>query len=166
GIVRTAHPSITEPLLAVLRSMHLEVHYEALQLILELMVTDVRPALLKGLVALQKPSQRENTKSRPQILDDPTAPQISEPLPTFIQQAACAKAIGMLARESPQLCEDLIQLRVVHHLLHAMGNTEHTDSQRQASLALEYFVSSFPVVEEDVRAAIGDKLFHMLMVPS
>ncbi|XP_040216896.1 armadillo-like helical domain containing protein 1 [Rana temporaria] len=162
GIVQTAHPSISEPLLAVLQSMHLEVQYEALQLIWELMDTDVRPALLKGLVSLLKPSQRERTRSRPQILDDPTAPQISEPLPTFIQQAASAKAIRMLARESPQLCEDLIQLRVVHHLLYAMGNTEHTDSQRQASLTLEYFVSSFPAVEEDVRTAIGDKLFRML----
>ncbi|KAM5148894.1 armadillo-like helical domain containing protein 1 isoform 2-T2 [Mantella aurantiaca] len=69
GIVQTAHPSITEPLLAVLRSMHLEVQYEALRLVQDLMVTDVRPALLKGLVSLLRPSQRENAKLRPQILD-------------------------------------------------------------------------------------------------
>ncbi|KAG8537481.1 hypothetical protein GDO81_024467 [Engystomops pustulosus] len=69
----------------------------------------------------------------------------------------------MLARESTDLCHQLIRLRVVHHLLYVMGNTEHTESQRQASLALEYFVSVSPVVEEQVKIAIGEKIFQMLM---
>ncbi|XP_068095632.1 armadillo-like helical domain containing protein 1 [Hyperolius riggenbachi] len=163
GIVQTAHTAMVEPLLAVLQSVHLEVQHEALQLIRELMVTDVRSALLKGLVTLLRPSRKENPKNRPQILDDPAAPLISDALPTFIQQAASAKAIGMLARESSELCEELIHLRVIHHLLYAMGNTAHTESQRQASLAMEYFISLFPVVEEQVRMEIGDNLFRMLM---
>ncbi|KAM9324616.1 armadillo-like helical domain containing protein 1 [Gastrophryne carolinensis] len=163
GIVQTAHPAIVEPLLAVLQSMHLEVQYEALQLILDLMVTDVRSALLRGLVSLLRPPRRDPGRSRPLILDDPTAPQIQDPLPAFVQQAASAKAIRMLAQKSPSLCEELIQLRVIHHLLHVMGNTEHTESQRQASLAVEYFISVLPVVEEQVRAAIGETVFRMLM---
>ncbi|XP_053325930.1 armadillo-like helical domain containing protein 1 [Spea bombifrons] len=161
--VGNAHPSIVDPLLGVLRSMHLEIQYEALQLISYLMRTEVRLDLLKGLVQLLRPSQRESNKPRPQILDDPTVPKMNDSLPTFIQQAAAAKAIGTLARESTELCEELIQLRVIHHLLFVMGNQDHTESQRQASLAVEYFVLSIPVVEEQVRKAVGDKLFQMLL---
>ncbi|CAJ0958190.1 unnamed protein product [Ranitomeya imitator] len=88
----------------------------------------------------------------------------SRPLyPAFIQQAACARAIGMLAQESSELCDQMIRLRVVHHLLYVMGNMDHTESQRQASLAVQYFASVSPVVEEQVRLAIGEKLFQMLM---
>ncbi|XP_056389122.1 armadillo-like helical domain containing protein 1 [Hyla sarda] len=162
-IVQKPHPAIVEQLLGTLRSVHMEVQYEALQLIRDLMKTEVRPAVLQGLVTLLRPSQKDGVRTKPQIIEDPAAPQMSEPLPVFIQQAACAKAIGMLARESAELCEEMIRMRVVHHLLFAMGNTGHTESQRQASLALEYFVSMSPVVEEQVRIAIGEKLFRMLI---
>ncbi|NP_001091266.1 uncharacterized protein LOC100037073 isoform X1 [Xenopus laevis] len=159
----STHPSIVDSLLGVLQSMHQEVQYEAVQLIKELMNTDVRPALLKGLVALLRPSQKENKKSKPQILEDTTVEQHSGPLPSFIQQAAAVRAIGMVSQESTELCEQLIQLRLIHHLLFVMGNRDHSESQRQASLVLEYFVMSFPVVEEQVRKTIGDTLFQMLM---
>ncbi|XP_031756800.1 armadillo-like helical domain containing protein 1 isoform X1 [Xenopus tropicalis] len=135
----------------------------AVHLIKDLMNTDVRPALLKGLVALLKPSQKENKKFRPHILEDTTVEQFSDQLPYFIQQAAAVRAIGMLSQESTELCEELIKLRVVHNLLFVMGNRDHSESQRQASLVLEYYVLSFPVVEEQVRKAIGDTLFQMLM---
>ncbi|KAM8931173.1 armadillo-like helical domain containing protein 1 [Pelodytes ibericus] len=158
-----AHPSIVDPLLGVLRSMHLEIQYEVLQLIKHLAGTELRPALLKGLVMLLRPSRKESNQPRPQILDDPAVPEMTESLPVYIQQAAAAKAIGMLARESAELCEDLIQLRVIHHLLFVMGNQDQPESQRQASLAVEYFVLSFPVVEEQVRKAIGDQLLQMLL---
>uniref|UniRef100_A0A6I8R9S4 Armadillo like helical domain containing 1 n=1 Tax=Xenopus tropicalis TaxID=8364 RepID=A0A6I8R9S4_XENTR len=162
-IVSTTHPNIVDSLLGVLQSMHLEVQYEAVHLIKDLMNTDVRPALLKGLVALLKPSQKENKKFRPHILEDTTVEQFSDQLPYFIQQAAAVRAIGMLSQESTELCEELIKLRVVHNLLFVMGNRDHSESQRQASLVLEYYVLSFPVVEEQVRKAIGDTLFQMLM---
>ncbi|XP_075688680.1 armadillo-like helical domain containing protein 1 [Rhinoderma darwinii] len=162
-IVQKAHPAIVEPLLGVLRSMHMEVQYEALQLIKELMRTEVRSALLQGLVTLLRPSRKNGFKAQPQILDDPAVPQMSDPLPSYIQQAACARSIGMLARESAELCDEMIRLGVVHHLLSVMGNIDHTESQRQASLAVEYFVSMSPIVEEQVRIAVGEKLFQMLM---
>ncbi|KAM3914169.1 armadillo-like helical domain containing protein 1 [Leptodactylus fuscus] len=162
-IVQKPHPAIVEPLLGTLQTVHMEVQGEALQLIRELMPSEIRSTLLQGLVMLLRPSWKSGAKAKPQILEDPAAPQMSEPLPVFIQQAACAKAIGMLARESSELCDQLIRLRVVHHLLYVMGNIDHTESQRQASLAMEYFVSTSPVVEEQVRTAIGEKLFQMLM---
>ena len=34
------------------------------------------------------------------------------------------------------LCS-VFQLRVTHHLMYAMGNTDYADSQRQASITLE-----------------------------
>lgn len=127
------------------------------------MKTEVRPALLQGLIKLLRPSRKDGVRAKPQILEDPAAPHISDPLPIFIQQAACARAVGILARESTELCDEMIRLRVVHHLLYVMGNLDHTESQRQASLAMEYFASMFPVVEEQVKIAIGEKLFQMLM---
>ncbi|XP_071983661.1 armadillo-like helical domain containing protein 1 isoform X3 [Engystomops pustulosus] len=136
-IVQKPHPAIVEPLLGTLQTVHMEVQCEALQLIAELSRTELCSDLLQGLVALLRPSRKDGGRAKAQILEDPAAPQISAPLPVFIQQAASARAIGMLARESTDLCHQLIRLRVVHHLLYVMGNTEHTESQRQASLALE-----------------------------
>ncbi|MGH0131167.1 UNVERIFIED_CONTAM: hypothetical protein FKN15_028266 [Acipenser sinensis] len=63
--------------------------------------------------------------------------ELNESLPMFVQQDAAAKATGILARESLEFIEELVNLRVVHHLLCAMGNQDHADSQREASLALE-----------------------------
>ncbi|GAA6098463.1 armadillo-like helical domain containing protein 1 isoform X1 [Tachysurus ichikawai] len=69
----------------------------------------------------------------------------------------------MLAVESRETSEELIRLGVVHHLLCAMGNQEHADAQRQASLALMHFVSCFPVVEKHVCRAMGPALFNSFM---
>ncbi|XP_053549362.1 armadillo-like helical domain containing protein 1 [Bombina bombina] len=162
AVVSTAHPSIVDALLGVLRSMHMEIQYEALQLIKQLASTEVCSALLKGLVSLLRPSRKENIKGK-QVFDDPSVPQLSDSLPVYIQQAACAKAIGMLAREFPELCEELIQLRVIHHLLFVLGNTQNAESQRQASLTLQHFVMSFALVEEEVKKTMGDTLFQMFL---
>ncbi|CAJ1060366.1 armadillo-like helical domain containing protein 1 [Xyrichtys novacula] len=57
--MKTAHQSIVEPLLNMLRSLHLEVQDAALNLILLLKSYDVRPALLNALVVLLRPSKEE-----------------------------------------------------------------------------------------------------------
>ena len=43
---------------------------------------------------------------------------------------------SVLARESHSIAESLVQLRVVHNLMYAMGNTDYADSQRQAAISL------------------------------
>lgn len=43
----------------------------------------------------------------------------------------------VLARSNNSLAEEMLHLRVVHSLMAAMGNTDHSNSQRQASLTLE-----------------------------
>ncbi|KAI4872322.1 hypothetical protein NFI96_027750 [Prochilodus magdalenae] len=157
AIVKTAHPAVVEPLLNLLRSFHLEVQYEAIELIAELQQTEVRTALLRALVTLLKPSQEGGCKHRK--LQDPKMMKMTDSLPLFVQQAAAAKALRMLAQGSQETSAELIHLGVVHHLLYAMGNQEHADAQRQASLALEHFVRSYPVVEEHVHTAMGPALF-------
>ncbi|XP_067270144.1 armadillo-like helical domain containing protein 1 isoform X3 [Pseudorasbora parva] len=143
-IIKTAQHSIVEPLLNLLRSLHLEVQYEAIELIMELMQSEARPALLRGLVAYLKPAKERNPKHK--MLDDTEVAKMTDSLPVLLQQAASAKTI-----------------RVIHHLLYAMGNQEHADSQRQASLALEHFVRMYPVVEEHVHRAMGTTLFESFM---
>ncbi|XP_062974706.1 armadillo-like helical domain containing protein 1 [Elgaria multicarinata webbii] len=162
-IVGKAHPSIVGSVLSVLRSLHLEVQYEAIQLIKDLMAYDVRPALLKGLVALLKPSRQETAKMQARILEETGTLHLMESLPAYIQQAAAAKAIGILAQDSRELAEELLFLRVVHSLMCAMSNKDHTNCQRQASITLEYFVKKFIVVENHVKTAMGEKLFQLFM---
>lgn len=43
----------------------------------------------------------------------------------------------VLVRGNNSLAEEMLHLRVVHSLMAAMGNTDHSNSQRQASLTLE-----------------------------
>uniref|UniRef100_A0A667HLN3 Armadillo like helical domain containing 1 n=1 Tax=Lynx canadensis TaxID=61383 RepID=A0A667HLN3_LYNCA len=166
SIVGTTHPSIVDCVLKVLRTMHLEVQYEAIELIKDLVNYDVCQALLKGLVALLIPSVKETSKLQPKILNgreplrlglregllglrsrafrltaapppDSAVLQLTANLPVFLQQAAAAKAIGVLARSNTSIAEEMLHLRVVHSLMAAMGNTDHSNSQRQASLTLE-----------------------------
>uniref|UniRef100_A0A8C1U2U5 Armadillo like helical domain containing 1 n=1 Tax=Cyprinus carpio TaxID=7962 RepID=A0A8C1U2U5_CYPCA len=160
-IVKTAHHSIVEPLLNLLRSLHLEVQYEAIELITELMQSDVRLALLRGLVAFLKPTKERNTKHK--IMEDSEVAKMTDSLPVLLQQAASAKTIRTLAQRSEEISKELLSLSVIHHLLYAMGNQEHADAQRQASLALEHFVRMYPVVEEHVCRAMGTRLFESFM---
>ncbi|XP_034635414.1 armadillo-like helical domain containing protein 1 isoform X4 [Trachemys scripta elegans] len=163
AIVGAAHPGIVDAVLGVLSSMHLEVQYEAIQLIKDLMAYEVRPVLLKGLVELLKPPGKETAKVKGKAPEDPATLHLPEPLSVYIQQAAAAKAIGVLAKDSTKLAEEMIQLRVVHGLMCAMGNQDHTTCQRQASITLEYFVRTFPIVEQHVRKATGETLFQLFM---
>ncbi|NXA31585.1 ARMD1 protein, partial [Eudromia elegans] len=149
--VGEAPRAVVEPLLAVLRSVHLEVQYEAIQLLRALMACEVRPALLKGLVVLLTPPRRE-----------------AFALSSETTQGRCAEegAGGhrrILAKESATVAEELIQLEVVHSLMVAMGNQDHAVSQRHASVSLVYFVRTFPSVEETVRLTVGDTLFQLFM---
>ena len=52
----------------LLRSLHLEVQYEASELIKDLMRYDVQLAILKGLVSLLKPSKEDIQADKPEIL--------------------------------------------------------------------------------------------------
>lgn len=161
-IVKNANASIVEPLLNLLKTLHLEVQFEAIELIKELMDYEVGETLLQGLVELLRPA-KEDIIQKPDLLDDGDIQKMNAPLPVFVQQAAAAKTIGILARESNELAEKLIQLRVVHNLCYAMGNMDYADSQRQASISLEYLCRTFPIVDDHVRDAMGENLYDLFM---
>ncbi|CAB4043635.1 armadillo-like helical domain containing 1 isoform X1 [Paramuricea clavata] len=94
----------------LLRSLHLEVQYEASELIKDLMRYDVQLAVLKGLVALLKPSKEDIQADKPEILSDPTMPDFGAPLSVYVQQAAACKVIRILAQQSPEVAESLVQV--------------------------------------------------------
>ncbi|KAM6172418.1 armadillo-like helical domain containing protein 1 [Erethizon dorsatum] len=187
-IVGTTHPSIVDCVLKTLGTMHLEVQYEAIELIKDLVDYDVRLPLLKGLVALLIPSVKETSQQQPNILTgrtlsgaagrggagvptsltaarSPECPflQLTAHPPSFLQQAAAAKAIWVLARRSLPVAEEMLRLRVVRSLMAAMGNADHSNSQRLAALALQFFVQTFPVVEEQVRKSMGEELYQLFL---
>jgi len=162
-IVGAANATIVEPLLNLLRTLHLEVQFEVIELLKELMESEVTESLLSGLVGLLRPpledvlaaidvAQAEGNKINP-----------NTPLPVFVQQAAAAKTIGILARESSKVAESLVQKRVTHHMMYAMGNTDYADSQRQAAISLEHFCRTFSIVDDHVRDAMGETLYDLFM---
>ncbi|XP_068599613.1 adenine DNA glycosylase [Brachionichthys hirsutus] len=158
--MKTAPHSIVEPLLDLLRSLHLEVQAGAINLILDLKDYDVRPVLLSGLVALLRPTKEMQQQ---QNMEESAIIKITGSLPVFVQQAAAAKTIRFLAEGSKEISRELLSLGVIRHLLYAMGNREHTDAQVQAGLALEHFVRSYPVLEDQVQRVAGIELFTALM---
>ncbi|KAF5879898.1 armadillo-like helical domain containing protein 1, partial [Clarias magur] len=62
AIVKTPHPSIVDAVLNSLRSFHLEVQNEAIELMKYLQQTEVRDALLYALIALLKPTKQRVQK--------------------------------------------------------------------------------------------------------
>ena len=216
-LVKTASPAIVDPLLGLLRTLHLEVQFEAIELIKDSMdYPEAEDPLLRQLVSLLTP-QRENPSDQQQQQEGKSgaagkgapAPQTSidadisqastsglsattappplinesntgagnnnnnsnnivnsfkTPLLIHVQQAAAAKTLGILARESPHVAQKLLHMGVVHGLMVAMGNEEHSDSQRQAALSLEFFVTSFPFVDDEVRTAMGDALYNAFAI--
>lgn len=156
-VVGDANMSIVEPLIGLLKSLHIEVQYEAIELITMLMDYNIRDVILKNLVTVLKPIKKIE-KMEPINNNDENINQAG-----YIQQAAAAKAIGILAKLSNQISEQLLSFQVVHNLLFTIGNEEYADSQRQASKALEYFVRHHPIVADHVREACGDVLFELFL---
>ncbi|CAH8662718.1 unnamed protein product [Dicrocoelium dendriticum] len=66
---------------------------------------------------------------------------------------------SILTEDSSILAKKLLKLGAVSSLLYAMGNLEYPDSQRQASLALEFLCHAFPSVDQVVREAMGPSLY-------
>ncbi|PKK19242.1 armadillo-like helical domain containing protein 1 isoform X1 [Columba livia] len=162
-VVGEAPTVLVEPVLGVLRSVHPEVQCAAIQLLKTLMAHKIRTALLEGLVALLTPPRQEAFAGCIDTDKDPTSLCPRKPVLVYIQQAAAAKAVGELAKESAEVANELIQLRVVHGLMVAAGNLDHMASQRHASISLQYFVHTFPFVEEGVKKALGHTLFQQFM---
>ncbi|XP_065529587.1 armadillo-like helical domain containing protein 1 isoform X2 [Lathamus discolor] len=206
-VVGEAPTAVVEPVLGVLRSTHLQVQHEAIQLLKVLMAHQVRPALLEGLVAFLTPSCRKEltfcsetaaecpsgafpgkttcsfhvTSVTPPPLPSnvlevfqkqhsylPNVPRadtatlgLKEPKLVYTQQAAAAKIVGVLAKESAEVAEELIQMKVVHGLMVAVGNLDHVASQRYASISLEdspetWYTKMDPLQAEELASIVID----------
>lgn len=66
-----------------------------------------------------------------------SASQTEHCLPKSLQPGLPHHLPRVLAQHNISLAEELVQLDVVHSLMVAMANSDHSNSQRQASLALE-----------------------------
>eukprot|EP00794_Sanderia_malayensis_P007752 gene7752-8594_t len=161
GIVGKASLSIVDPTLSLLRSLHVEVQYEAYELIKDLVKYDIQKDILQRLLSHLKPSKIDLEKSKDSLNEH--SEELDAQLPVFVQQAAVAKCIGMLAKQNGDIAELLIELGVINGLLYAMGNDKHADSQRQASIALQYFVTNFPHVDDAVKMALGNAFYDEYM---
>lgn len=62
------------------------------------------------------------------------------PLPLHRVEADGLSYCSILAKESAEVAEELIQLKVVHGLMVAVGNLDYPLSQRNASISLEVSV--------------------------
>lgn len=65
-IVVESNGSIVEPLISLLQSLHIEVQYEAIELIRLLMDYSVKEALIKSLVSALRPPKRQD---KPESID-------------------------------------------------------------------------------------------------
>lgn len=155
----TAHNRIVDPLLETLKTLHLETQEEAINLILELKHSEVKPLLLKGLVSFLQIKELELSQNtqKMEILKKVGS------LLVFVQQAAAAKAIRLLAEDSEEISKELHSLQVVKYLLSAMGNQEHSESQIEASLALKLLARLYPIIQEPIQRIMGDALFAAFM---
>jgi hypothetical protein len=127
-IVGEANPSIVEPLVGLLQSLHIEVHYEAIELMKLLINYEVKDTLIKCLVNVLKPLKKlENldnqngnfykieNKFHPKTTQQKTLnltsfileqdKESSAKLLVYVQQAAACKTIGILAVESSKIAE-------------------------------------------------------------
>lgn len=162
-VVKIAIPMMVQCLLNLLKTMHLEVQYEVIEFIKELMDYEVADALLEGLVKLLCPSKKN--VDVPQTLSDPVIKSLEIPLPTYIyiQQAAAAKTIGLLCKENPDWANKLLQLGIVPKLMYGLGNANYADSQRHCSMTLEYLCQNYITVASEVQETLGDNVFQVLM---
>lgn len=125
---------------------------------------EVRHPLLIGLVGLLKPSMDDHAAQQHSSQGKTNRPTT---LAVHVQQAGAAHVIQQLVdMRAKDITDMLIEMSVVPHLLYAMGNSSHSNSQRQASLALKTLLENDTVdntVRSQVEAIIGQDMCQMLL---
>lgn len=106
-IVADSNLSIVEPLIGLLKSLHIEVQYEAIELITLLMDYSVKDVILKSLVTVLKPAKKIEKIEPIESKDKDENSNIV----AYIQQAAAAKSIGILTKLSNQISEQFLSVK-------------------------------------------------------
>eukprot|EP00116_Pleurobrachia_bachei_P004339 sb/3464601/ len=146
-LVGSPTPSLVENVLALLRSVHSDVQYEASQL-LQMLVDyeDVKEVVVCGLIALLTPT-----------LDD-VSRATDAPLAQHLQQAAAAKLLGILCDDSPKLAALAVRNGVVAGLAVVLSNARHRNSQQHAARTLALLVEMFKEVEKTLCESLGQEI--------
>lgn len=163
--IETVNLTVVDPVLSLLRSLHIEVQYEGCLLIKQLVqYNSICQDLLAGLVALLRPSDMElNELSETLKEQNFSSNNHNSSVPVFIQQAVAAKLIGVLSKDNIEIAKLFLKLDCISNLLFAMSNEKYADSQKQAGVTLQFFIHSFHQVETGVREAIGQAFFFDYM---
>ncbi|XP_003388802.1 PREDICTED: uncharacterized protein C1orf228-like [Amphimedon queenslandica] len=149
--------SIVDPLLMLLRSLHLDIQREAGLLINDLLEDEeIQQPLLMGLVNLLK-VEDVTSKGGGAGRSIVTAQ---------VQQESSAKIIKEIIERHPHLAQKLVEVNVVHQLLYALSNTGYSNSQRQSCAALQALMNELISVRELVQVMIGDTLFEKIIKSS
>ncbi|XP_046848247.1 armadillo-like helical domain containing protein 1 [Xenia sp. Carnegie-2017] len=160
-MVKTTAPTIVDSVLMLLRSFHLEVQYEASELIKDLINYDVQLPLIKGLISLLKPCMKDVHVD--EIHNDLFLSETGLSVLVYVQQAAACKMIRVLAQKSLDVAETFIQFRVIHSLLVALGNNKNSESQKQAAITLQFFMQSFSFVNKKIKESLGETFQEELL---
>ncbi|GAB1606444.1 armadillo-like helical domain containing protein 1 [Argonauta hians] len=156
----TALPSLVRPLLILLRTLHLEVQYEVINYIKELMAYDVRDAILNGLVGMLDSSRADI--ALPDV--DSMNKNMSTTTPTLTQKSAAAKTIGIIVQVyGEEITEALIPLQVIPKLIEGVCNPSSSECQIHCSLALRYFANVYPELSPLIEDSVGPEVFQILM---
>ncbi|CAI9727091.1 armadillo-like helical domain containing protein 1 [Octopus vulgaris] len=162
-VINTTLPTLVEPLLTLLKTLHLEVQYEVTNYIKELIGSKLTNQILTGLINLLCPEA--TWLAIPDSITDPMKSSLSVTTPSHIhiQQAASAKTIRIVVEDNDEVAKKLIDLGVIQKLLNGVGNPGSADCQRHCSLALQYFAKTFPEEAVKIKDVLGDELYNVLM---
>ncbi|KAJ3125739.1 hypothetical protein HK098_008261 [Nowakowskiella sp. JEL0407] len=179
--ISTIHPTIVEAIINLLRSPHLQIQYEAYEILRDLVR---RPPLQDGILnqlilILRTPiddGQDENNddrRRRNKINDNKLSGSFGlhgkdgdkamDYLQSiFIQQSYAARLLGVMAAMSMDLAQRMIQLQAISGLLNVIANVTHPDSQKNASNTFLYLIDSFNSVALSIKENMGQNFFDLV----
>lgn len=165
---------IVDVVLDLLCTLNLQLQYEAYQLLLQLYQRpDQQSYLVRQVVAtitnpiefdastLPTDDVLQASKSKIPISDQTLLDQVAKKMPhvvaMYIQQAYCAKFIGVAVASSDEGAVNFIDQQVVAGLLKVISNVEHREGQKFATSALRYLMERFDCVATALRSCVGEK---------
>lgn len=183
--INVIHSSLVDTCVGLLRSMHIQIQYEAYEILKDLMGrTMLQDIVMQQLIAVLRTSiddragnantgghknkaedSHDRTAGWKGILtqSDETSKKQSDALTSiYIQQAYAAKLLGVMSATSREAAEREIQLQVIGGLLNVISNVAHPESQRYATNTLQFLVESFDYVSAGLRQLMGQNFVDLL----
>ena len=155
------------PTIALFKSVDVQVQHEGFELV-QVLVRDMalQDVVVQALIELLEPKldfdemdgSSAVTMHAPTSTDHGHFVSRGKNMPSsFIQQSCAAHVLGDIMAASYDVAMICVENEVVDGLLHAMTNTGHYESQRQAGHAMRSLARLLPEVEEELRKHVGDE---------